>query len=441
MPELTIPAATSTPVITPNAPAVSPTATPPRPPITPSTKPTLPIYPLMDLLVQKEGSDIHLIPNLPPVLRIDGDLLPVTNYPNLGPAEMMQLVLPIMNKEQQEFLRAEKEIDFGYQFLDKGRFRVNAYQSKGELSAALRLIPTRIKTMAELNLPRIFSQLTEYRQGLVLVTGPTGEGKSTTLASMIEKINAERAEHILTIEDPIEFVYSPKKSIISQRELMLDTKSWTMALRSALREDPDVVLVGEMRDYETIGSTITVAETGHLVFSTLHTATAAQTIDRIIDVFPAHQQSQTRQQLAANLQAVISQRLLSRVGGGRVPAFEIMVVNSAIRNLIRESKTYQIDNIIQTTANEGNILMEKYLMNLVQNQSITKESALEISFRPKLMRQFLGLPTNDDDEKTAYGAVASSSSSLSSPSSKNLGSSLPQTPNQTPSTNSNPINN
>lgn len=358
--------------------------------------PSLPIHALMQLLVQREGSDIHLINGLVPVLRIDGELLPISNYPVLGAAEMNQLVSPLMNKEQQEFLRREKEIDFGYQYLDRGRFRINIYHAKGELGAALRLIPTHIKTMDELNLPQVFKKLTEYRQGLVLVTGPTGEGKSTTLASMIEKINSDRAEHILTIEDPIEFVYQPKKSIISQRELMLDTKDWQIALRSALREDPDVVLVGEMRDFETIGSTITVAETGHLVFATLHTSSAAQTIDRIIDVFPAHQQGQVRQQLAANLQAVISQRLMPRVGGGRIPAFEIMISNGAIKNLIREGKTHQIDNIIQTTASEGNILIERYLFDLVQKEQITKENAMETAFRPKVMGQLLGIASDDE---------------------------------------------
>jgi twitching motility protein PilT len=348
------------------------------------------IYDIMQLLVDKEGSDIHLIYGIPPVVRIDGELIPVEGAPILGQQELELLIMPLMNDEQKKRLHDNKEFDFGYQFGEQGRFRVNVYMAKGQLSACMRLIPTRIKSMEELNLPEVFSTFTTKSQGLILVTGPTGEGKSTTLAALIDRINATRNEHILTIEDPIEFVYQPKKSIVSQRELNDDTHDWNMALRSALREDPDIVLVGEMRDYETIASAITVAETGHLVFATLHTSTAAQTIDRIIDVFPAHQQGQIRQQLAATLEAVVSQRLLPRVGGGRIAAFEIMVTNGAIKNLIREGKTYQIDNTLQTSAGEGNILIENHLATLVQQGQVTREDAMRIAFRPDQLQRLLG---------------------------------------------------
>ncbi len=345
---------------------------------------------ILNLLVEQNGSDIHLIAGLPPILRLDGDLVPVPGVGEIGPQEMDLLIDPLMTEEQRAIFAKNKEWDFAYQHEDKGRFRVNVYMSKGKKAAALRLIPARIKTIEELSLPKVFESLATKKQGLVLVTGPTGEGKSTSLAALIDRINVQRNEHILTIEDPIEFVYEPKQSIISQRELNQDTKDWNIALRSALREDPDVVLVGELRDYETIAAAITVAETGHLVFGTLHTATAAQTIDRIIDVFPAHQQGQIRQQLAATLEAVISQRLLKKIGGGRIAAFEIMVTNSAIRNLIREGKTYQIDNIIQTTAAEGNMLIENSLMDLLRQNLIDKETALRTAFRPEQMQRLLG---------------------------------------------------
>ncbi len=348
------------------------------------------IYNILDLLVERKGSDIHLIVGVPPILRVDGDLLPVPGVPALGEKEMDVLLEPLMNEAQKKNFLAHKEWDFAYQHQDKGRFRINVYHAKGCKAAALRLIPSRILTIEELNLPPVFGKLAEKKQGLVLVTGPTGEGKSTSLAALIDRINSTRNEHILTIEDPIEFIYEPKKSIISQRELNEDTKDWTVALKSALREDPDVVLVGEMRDYETMASAITVAETGHLVFATLHTATAAQTIDRIIDNFPAHQQTQIRQQLAASLEAVVSQRLLKKAGGGRTAAFEVMVVNNSIRNLIREAKSYQIDNVIQTTTNEGNMLFEMSLLDLLKQNMINKDDAMRAAFRPNQLLRMIG---------------------------------------------------
>lgn len=348
------------------------------------------IYDLFDQLIQLEGSDLHLVPGSEPYFRVDGALAPVENTPILTAETTRVLIEPLLTDEQQEYVEVNKELDFGYQYQDKGRFRINVYHTKGEWAAALRLIPPEIMTIEELNLPQEFHKFAQYKQGFILVTGPTGEGKSTTLASVIDEINKSRAEHILTIEDPVEFVHQPKKSIISQREMNLDTHDWSLALRSAMREDPDVVLVGEMRDYETIASAITVAETGHLVFATLHTGTAAQTVDRIIDVFPARQQQQVRQQLAATIAAVASQRLLPRKGGGRVPAVELMFANHAIRNLIREGKTYQIDNVIQTSSEKGMTLIENSLIRLLQKDIITKETAIRQAFRPEEMRRLLG---------------------------------------------------
>lgn len=348
------------------------------------------IHDILDMLVEQNGSDVHILTGMPPTLRVEGELRPIPGAPVLTNDMAESLIFPLMTQEQKDFATVNKEIDFGYSFKDKGRFRINVYHQRGEIAAALRLIPARIRTIDDLQLPPVFHQFTEFRQGLVLVTGPTGEGKSTTLAALIEEINSTRSEHILTIEDPVEFVYSPKKSIISQREINHDTNGWEIALRSALREDPNVVLVGEMRDFETISATITVAETGHLVFATLHTATAAQTIDRIIDVFPSHQQGQVRQQLAASLQAVISQRLIPLAQGGRTAAFEIMLATPAIRNLIREGKTYQIDNVIQTSAESGMMLIETHLLQLVQRGALSVEKAHNYAFRPDEIERLLG---------------------------------------------------
>jgi twitching motility protein PilT len=340
------------------------------------------IHDMLQMLIDKNGSDIHIVTGFPPALRVDGKLQPIEGAPSLKPEHAELLVFPLMTQEQKDYVTVNKEIDFGYQFKELGRFRVNVYYQQGHISASLRLIPSKIKTIDELQLPPIFHDLLEFPQGLVLLTGPTGEGKSTTLAAMIEEINMSRACHILTIEDPVEFVYTPKQSVISQREVHQDTHGWDIALRSALREDPDVVLVGEMRDFETIAAAITVAETGHLVFATLHTNTAAQTIDRIIDVFPEHQQAQIRQQLSVTIQAIVSQRLIPMTGGGRTAATEIMIANSAIRNLIREGKTFQIDNVMQTSAEGGMMLMEASLVQLVQRGAITIEKAREYAIRP-----------------------------------------------------------
>jgi twitching motility protein PilT len=341
------------------------------------------IFDILQMVVDQEGSDIHIITGIQPCLRVHGVLTPIQGTPALTPQQVEALVYPLMSQEQKDYVTVNKEVDFAYQFKDVARFRVNVYTQRGALGASLRLIPTKIKTIEELQLPQSLYQFADYKQGLVLVTGPTGEGKSTTLAALIQYINATRGEHILTIEDPVEFVYKPEKSIISQREINTDTHGWDVALRSALREDPDVVLVGELRDFETIAAAITVAETGHLVFGTLHTATASQTIDRIIDVFPAHQQAQIRQQLASTVQAVISQRLLPLASGGRIAALEIMTGTPAVRNLIREGKTFQIDNVIQTSSEAGMKLFEGYLVDMVQRGAISAATAKEYAFRPE----------------------------------------------------------
>lgn len=341
------------------------------------------IFDMLQLLVDQQGSDLHLIVGVPPTIRVHGELSSIPGTPILNSEQAQMLIEPLMTAEQQEFVRLNKELDFGYQFGEQGRFRINVYHTKGMIAASLRLIPSRISSLEELQMPPILHDFAKFKQGLVLVTGPTGEGKSTTLAAIVDEINATRGEHILTIEDPIEFVFKPKLSIISQREIHHDTQDWTMALRSSLREDPDVVLVGELRDYETIAAAITVAETGHLVFGTLHTSSAAQTIDRIIDVFPGHQQDQIRQQLSMTIKAVVSQRLIPTVQAGRAAAVEIMIANGAVRNLIREAKTHQLDSVIQTGSVDGMVLMENSLVGMVERGLVSMEKAREFAFRPE----------------------------------------------------------
>jgi twitching motility protein PilT len=345
---------------------------------------------LLEEVIKRRASDLHLQVGLPPMLRIDGGLVPLTGADPLTDEAVETLIFAILDEDQKQILLKDKEFDFSFAFGDLGRFRVNAFHERGNLAAALRLITNEIMTIEQLGLPQIVNKFAEYPRGLVLVTGPTGSGKSTTLAAMISKINQERSAHIITIEDPIEYTHKSHKSVIVQREVHYDTYSFSAALRSALREDPDVVLIGEMRDLETIASAITIAETGHLVFATLHTNSAAQSIDRMIDVFPPHQQPQVRSQLANILSAIVSQRLVPAIGGGRIASAEIMVATPAVRNIIREGKTHQLDAVIQTGAEFGMQSMDKTLVSLIHAGTITYDEArnyaLDIDELDRLMR-------------------------------------------------------
>lgn len=347
------------------------------------------IQELLDLVVTKDASDLHIVVGSPPSVRIDGNILFVGSEPLTHDAAQ-QIVFSLLSAEQRDQFQVNRELDFSYQYGSKGRFRINVYYQQNHPSAALRLIHAVIKTPEELKLPQIIHTFATLKQGFVLVTGPTGHGKSSTLAAIIEEINRTRSEHVVTIEDPIEFIYQPKKSVISQREMKQDTHSWDIALRSVLREDPNIVLVGEMRDFETIAAALTVAETGHLVFATLHTNSAAQTIDRIIDVFPEEQQQQVRQQLAGTLEAVFSQRLVPAIPSGRVPAAEILLGTPAVRNLIREGKTHQIDNIIQTSGAFGMTTLEASLAAWLRAGVITVETAKAYAFRPGEIERLAG---------------------------------------------------
>jgi len=337
----------------------------------------------LEIAFTKKASDLHFLAGLPPMLRVDGVLVPVPGETALTPESVKELVLSLLTDEQKELFNVNKDFDFSLPLADKARFRVNVYFQKGTLAASLRLIPKEIRGIEELGLPSICHKFAELRQGFVLVTGPTGHGKSTTLAAVINEINQERSCHIVTIEDPIEFVFTQSKSIISQREIHQDTHSWEIALRSVLREDPDVVFIGEMRDLETISAALTIAETGHLVFATLHTNSASQTVDRIIDVFPDVSKDQVRMQLAATVEAVFSQRLVPSLKAGRVVATEVMVGTSAVKNSIREGKTHLLDNIIQTSASLGMMTLESSLANLVTQGQVALEVAESYALRPE----------------------------------------------------------
>ncbi|MDB5177331.1 MAG: pilT [Candidatus Saccharibacteria bacterium] len=345
---------------------------------------------LLEEVVRRRASDLHLQVGLPPMLRVDGSLVPVAGFNPLDEPSVEALLFAILDAEQQQILDKDKEFDFSFAFGTLGRFRVNAYHERGNIAAALRLIPNEIKSIAELGMPPVVMNFANYPRGLVLVTGPTGSGKSTTLAALVDKLNSETSQHIITIEDPIEFTHKSKKSVVVQREVHYDTYSFSAALRSALRQDPDVVLIGEMRDLETISAAITIAETGHLVFASLHTNSAAQSIDRMIDVFPPHQQSQIRTQLANILMGICSQRLVPAIGGGRVVAAEILVANPAVRNIIREGKSHQLDAVIQTGADSGMQTMDRTLVSLVQSGVVTfddaRSYAVDLSEFERLMR-------------------------------------------------------
>ncbi|MBI3384746.1 PilT/PilU family type 4a pilus ATPase [Candidatus Gottesmanbacteria bacterium] len=338
---------------------------------------------LLQTILTARGSDLHLLANLLPMIRVDGDLSPIAGQNMISADDVKTLLFSIMSEEQKELFLANKEIDFSYAFSDAARFRVNVYCQKGTFGAAFRLIPMKIPSLTDINLPDITHVFASLKQGFILVTGPTGHGKSTTLAAIINEINRTRRTHIVTIEDPIEYIFKPELSIISQREMHLDTHSWDLALRSVLREDPDVVLVGEMRDLETIRAAMTVAETGHLVLASLHTNSASQTIDRIVGVFPEEEQQQVRLQLASTLEGIISQRLIPLVSGGRIPAVEILTATAAIKTVIREGKNHLIDNIIQTSAESGMISLDKSLARLVLNNKVSKDVAMAYSLHPE----------------------------------------------------------
>ncbi len=345
---------------------------------------------LLKYAIQNNASDLHISVGYPPIIRIDGELKEISDKV-ITPEDAEKLILPILTDEKKELLEVNREVDLAY--FHEGdmpaRFRINAYYTMKNMAAAFRLIPSRVRNLDELMLPNIYHQFAQLKQGFILVTGPTGHGKSTTLAAILEEINTTRFAHIVTIEDPIEYVFEGKKSLIDQREMNDDTHSWSIALRSALRQDPDVILVGEMRDYETIAAAITLAETGHLVFATLHTNNSAQTVDRMIDVFPNNQQPQIRLQLSNILEAIVAQRLIPLDKGGRRAVSEIMIANPAIRNLIRESKTHQIDNVIRTSSDIGMVSLEKSLVNLVREGVISVQKAQEYAVFPEEVLRLL----------------------------------------------------
>jgi len=344
---------------------------------------------LIDEVISREASDLHLVAGYPPAVRLKTVLIQLNLYERLTDADIERFFLTFTTKEQQESFYLNKELDFSIAY-KTSRFRANSYYQLGHPSISLRLIPEKIQTIEDLHLPSIFHRIGQFRQGLVLVTGQTSQGKSTTLASVINEINLKRQVHIVTIEDPIEFTYPKGQSIISQREVRHDTHSFNNALRSVLREDPDVIVIGEMRDFETISSALTLAETGHLVFSTLHTNTSSQTLDRIIDVFPEEQQAQIRIQLSGVLRSIVCQRLLPDINDEKlIPAVEILFNNSAIASLIREGKTFQIDNVLHTSASEEMIIFEQYLKQMVDSGLIRKETAIQHAFRSKLIAELL----------------------------------------------------
>lgn len=336
--------------------------------------------------VKKGASDLHLIANLPPILRVDGELKKLSEYPILKPKEAEELCFSIISPKLQEVLINERELDVSYEIKNLSRFRVNLHWEKNYVGMVARVISTKIPTMEELEMPNIVYELLRLKQGLVLVTGPTGCGKSTSLAAMINLINNERTAHIVTLEDPIEFLFLPIKCVIRQRQLGSDILSFAQGLKHVLRQDPNVIMVGEMRDLETIASTITLAETGHLVLATLHTLNAAQTIDRIIDVFPPYQQSQVRLQISLFLKGIISQQLLPRATGGRVAAREVLLNTPAISNLIRENKIAQIKTAIQTSAEEGMFTMDQNIKELYEKKLITETIALTHMVNPEMLK-------------------------------------------------------
>jgi twitching motility protein PilT len=346
---------------------------------------------LLELVLEKGASDLHLTAGVPPVIRLHGELVRLEEYPVLGPRTLQGMIYAILPQKMRERLEQNLELDMSYSLPGKARFRVNVYFQRDTIGAAFRLIPFEIKGVDELGLPPVVADLARFPRGFVVVTGPTGSGKSTTLAAMVDVVNRERAAHIMTVEDPIEFLHRHKRCIVNQREVGSDTHSFAQALKHVLRQDPDVILVGEMRDLETISTAITAAETGHLVFATLHTQDAPQTIDRIIDVFPPHQQQQVRVQLSTTIQGIVTQQLLQTADGmGRVVACEVLVATPAVRNLIREGKTHQIYSVMQAGGRFGMQTMDMALAQLVKQGKITQQLAYERCHDPEELQRLLG---------------------------------------------------
>jgi twitching motility protein PilT len=365
------------------------------------------MHDLLSILVERGASDLHITTGIPPQLRVHGKLVPLTQFEQLMPQDTQRLAYSVLNERQKQKFEEDNELDLSFGIQGLARFRCNIYRQRGAVACAIRMIPTKIKGFGELGLPPIVEQLAERPKGLILVTGPTGSGKSTTLAAMVDKINSERSEHIVTIEDPIEFVHQHKKCLVNQREIFSDSHSFKNALKYILRQDPDVVLVGEMRDLETIAAALTVAETGHLTLGTLHTNSCAQTMNRIIDVFPTNQQDQVRSQLALVLEGVLCQQLIPTVDGrGRAMAMEIMVATPAIRNLIREEKIHQIYSALQSGQKFGMQTMNQSLVNLVQRGRIARDEALIRTMDPQELQHLLGGLTPGHYTATAGGAAS-----------------------------------
>ena len=344
---------------------------------------------LLELTVKEQASDLHLSYSHPPVFRISGKLIPLVKAKKLSEEDTKNLAFALMDKDQAERFLLQKEIDFSYNFEERARFRVNIFYQKGYVSAALRLVPAKIRTVDDLNLPPVLHEFTKPSQGFVLICGPSSQGKSTSLAAIIDEINHTRSDHVVTIEDPIEYVFQADKAIIDQREVGQDTRNFATALRSTFRQDPDVIMVGELRDTETMSTAITAAETGHLVFATLHTNSAAQTIHRIVDSFPPQQQEQVRAQLSGSLLGVVSQRLIPRIKGGLIPACEVMIATPAVSNLIRENKVHEIPMVIETNLEIGMISLNRSLADLVKRKEISLENALGYSLSPSELRMLI----------------------------------------------------
>lgn len=343
----------------------------------------------LDSVIEKDATDLHITANRPPILRINGSLKNLEGVEVLNPEHAKELALNLLDEEQKKKFSVDKDIDFSFTYKNKARFRVNVYRQNNAISAAFRFIPAKVRTIEELSLPSILHSFTQASQGFFLVVGPSGHGKSTALAAMIDEINHTRQDHIVTIEDPIEYVFPQDKCIIDQREVGVDVLDFHRGLRAMFREDADVVMIGEMRDPETISTAITAAETGHLIFSTLHTNTASQTIDRIIDTFPPHQQGQIKTQLASTLLGVLSRRLIPTIKGGTINAIELLIGNSAVRNLIREGKAHQIDMVIETHSEAGMISLNRSLVDLVERGIITYENAEIYSTNPRELKMIL----------------------------------------------------